>query len=150
MDADRGTAYLLETAKDWLARELPGYRISDVDSFLDGLLAELRGGAPPSPADVRAVTFPRTTWRTGYAPRDVDRLVGELAHLVQGPGSDLDVPLAVRELVDRIRHSRFGTTRRVVTTKKKSTGSSTGSCAISSWASAGRCSNWRARPGSRR
>jgi len=112
VDADRGTAYLLETAKDWLARELPGYRISDVDSFLDGLLAELRGGAPPSPADVRAVTFPRTTWRTGYAPRDVDRLVGELAHLVQGPGSDLDVPLAVRELVDRIRHSRFGTTRR--------------------------------------
>ena len=74
--------------------------------------AELRGGTPPSPAAVRAVTFPLTKWRTGYAPRDVDRLVGELAQLVQRPGSDVDVPLAVRELVDRIRNSRFGTTRR--------------------------------------
>jgi DivIVA domain-containing protein len=83
-----------------------------VDSFLGGVLAELRGGAPPSPAAVRAVTFPLTKWRTGYAPRDVDRLVGELTQLVQRPGSDVDVPLAVRELVDRIRNSRFGTTRR--------------------------------------
>ena len=105
-------AYLLETAKDWLARDLPGYRIPDVDSFLDGVLAELRGAAPPSAADVRAVTFPLTTLRTGYAPRDVDRLVAELAELVRRPGPDLDVPLAVRELVDRIRNSRFGTTRR--------------------------------------
>jgi DivIVA domain-containing protein len=83
-----------------------------VDSFLGGVLAELRGGAAPSPGAVRAVTFPLTKWRTGYAPRDVDRLVGELAQLVQRPGSDVDVPLAVRELVDRIRNSRFGTTRR--------------------------------------
>jgi DivIVA domain-containing protein len=112
VDADRGTVYLLETAKDWLARDFPGYRVSDVDSFLGGVLAELRGGTPPSPAAVRAVTFPLTKWRTGYAPRDVDRLVGELAQLVQRPGSDVDVPLAVRELVDRIRNSRFGTTRR--------------------------------------
>lgn len=36
----------------------------------------------------------------------------ELAQLVQRPGSDVDVPLAVRELVDRVRNSRFGTTRR--------------------------------------
>ena len=105
MDADRGTVYLLETAKDWLARDFPGYRVSDVDSFLGGVLAELRGGTPPSPAAVRAVTFPLTKWRTGYAPRDVDRLVGELAQLVQRPGSDVDVPLAVRELVDRIMRS---------------------------------------------
>jgi DivIVA domain-containing protein len=112
VDADRGTAYLLETAKDWLARDLPGYRIAAVDSFLGGVLAALRGGVPPSAADVRAVTFPLTKWSTGYAPRDVDRLVGELAQLLQRPGPDPDVPLAVRELVDRIRHSRFGTTRR--------------------------------------
>jgi DivIVA domain-containing protein len=112
VDLDRGTVYLLETAKDWLARDLPGYRIADVDLFLSGVLAELRGGVPPSAADVRAVTFPLTKWHTGYAPRDVDRLIGELAQLVQRPEPEPDVPLAVRELVDRIRHSRFDTTRR--------------------------------------
>ncbi len=112
MDGDSGTAYLLETAKDWLARDTPGYRISDVDSFLGNVLAELRSGAPLSPADVRAVTFPLTTVHTGYAPRDVDRLVGELAQLLQSPGSGPDVPLAVRVLIDRIRHARFDTTRR--------------------------------------
>lgn len=85
VDADRGTVYLLETAKAWLARDFPGYRVSDVDSFLGGVLAELRGGAPLSPAAVRAVTFPLTKWRTGYAPRDVDRLVGELAQLSRDP-----------------------------------------------------------------
>ncbi len=36
----------------------------------------------------------------------------ELAQLVRGPGPDADVPLAVRELVDRIGNSRFGTTHR--------------------------------------
>jgi DivIVA domain-containing protein len=46
------------------------------------------------------------------APRDVDRLIGELAQLVRDPGPDADVLLAVRELVDRIGNSRFGTTRR--------------------------------------
>jgi DivIVA domain-containing protein len=112
VDADAGTVYVLETAKDQLARDFPGYRIQDVDSFLDGVLAALRSGEPPSPADVRAVAFPLTKWRTGYAPRAVDRLIGELAQLVRGPGPDADVPLAVRELVDRIRNSRFGTTRR--------------------------------------
>lgn len=112
MDADPGTVHLLETAKDRLARDFPGYRISEVDSFLDGVLAGLRGGEPPSPADVRAVTFPLTRWRTGYAPRDVDRLIGELAQLVRRPGTDADVPVGVRKLVDRIRISRFGTTHR--------------------------------------
>lgn len=102
---------MLETAKDRLARDFPGYRISDVDSFLDGVLAALRGGEPPSPSDVRAVTFPLTRRRAGYAPRDVDRLVGELAQLVRRPASDADVPLAVRKLVDRIGNSRFATTR---------------------------------------
>lgn len=111
MDAD-GAIYLLETAKDRLARDLPGYRIPDVDSFLDGVLAALRGGEPPSPADVRAITFPLTKWRTGYAPRDVDRLIGELAQLVRRPGSDAEVPLGVRKLVDQIKTSRFGTTHR--------------------------------------
>jgi DivIVA domain-containing protein len=112
VDADPGAVYLLETAKERLARDFPGYRISDVVSFLDGVLAALRGGEPPSPTVVRAVTFPVTKWRTGYAPRDVDRLIGELAQLVRRPGSDTDVPLGVRELVERIRSSRFGTTRR--------------------------------------
>jgi DivIVA domain-containing protein len=112
VDADPGTVYLLATAKGQLARDIPGYRIQDVDSFVDGVLAALRSGEPPSPADVRAVTFPLTKWRTGYAPRDVDRLIGELAQLVRGPGPDADVPLAVRELVDRIGNSRFGTTHR--------------------------------------
>lgn len=113
MDADPGTIYLLETAKDRLARDSPGYRIQDVDSFLDGVLAAIRSGQPPASADVRAVTFPLTTeWRTGYAPRDVDRLIGELAQLVRGPGSGADIAPAVRELVDRIRNCRFGTTRR--------------------------------------
>lgn len=112
MDDDPGTVHLLETAKDRLARDFPGYRISDVDSFLDGVLAALRGGEPPSPSDVRAVTFPLTRWRTGYAQRDVDRLVGELAQLVRRPGSDADVPLAARKLADRIANSRFATTRR--------------------------------------
>ncbi len=111
MDADPGTVHFLETAKGRLARDLPGYRISDVDSFLDGVLAALRGGEPPSPSNVRAVTFPLTRWRSGYAQRDVDRLVGELAQLVRRPGSDADVPLAVRQLVDRIGNSRFATTR---------------------------------------
>jgi DivIVA domain-containing protein len=113
VDADPGTVYLLETAKDRLGRDSPGYRIEDVDSFLDGVLAGLRRGEPPAPADVRAVTFPLTSeWRTGYTPRDVDRLVGELAQLVKVPGSGTEVPVAVRELVDRIRGAKFDTTRR--------------------------------------
>lgn len=111
MDADPGTVYLLETAKDWLPKNTPGYRISEVDSFLAGVLKALRVGEPPSPADVRAVTFPLTTLSTGYVPRDVDRLMGELAQLVRRPGSDADVPPGVRELVDRIKSSRLGTTR---------------------------------------
>lgn len=112
MDADPGTIYLLETAKDRLGSDSPGYRIEDVDSFLEGVLAALRRGQPPPPAEVRAVTFSLTSeWRTGYTPRDVDRLIGELAQLVGGPGSSADVPPAVRELVDRIRSCRFGTTR---------------------------------------
>jgi DivIVA domain-containing protein len=112
VEADPGTVYLLETAKDRLARDLPGYRISAVDSFLDGVLAAVRGGQPPPPADVRAATFPLTQWRTGYVPREVDRLIGELAQLVQRPGPDADVPPAVHKLVDQIRSSRFATTRR--------------------------------------
>lgn len=103
---------MLETAKDWLARDIPGYRISDVDSFLAGVLAELRGGLPPSPADVRAVTFPLTKLSTGYVPRDVDRLIGELAQLLRRPGSGPDVPPGVRELVDRIKNSQLDTTRK--------------------------------------
>lgn len=110
--ADRDAVYLLETAKVRLAKDFPGYRISDVDSFLDGLLAAVRGGEPLSPAAVRAVTFPLTKWRPGYAPRDVDRLIGELAQLVSRPGADSDHALAVRELVDQINSSRFGTTWR--------------------------------------
>lgn len=112
MDADPGAVYLVETAKDQLARHFPGYRIQDVDSFLDGVLAALRSGEPPAPEDVRAASFPLTKWRTGYAPRDVDRLIGELAQLLRGPGSDAGVALAVRKLVDRIRNCRFGTTHR--------------------------------------
>jgi DivIVA domain-containing protein len=61
---------------------------------------------------VRAVTFPLTKWRTGYAPQDVDRLIGELAQVLQGPGSDAGGTLAARKLVDRIRNCRFGTTHR--------------------------------------
>jgi DivIVA domain-containing protein len=112
VDADPGALYLLETAKDRLARDFPGYRISDVDSFLDGVLAALRDGEPPSSAVIRAVKFPLTKWRPGYAPRDVDRLIGELTQLFRRPGSGADVPLDVLELIDRIRSSRFGTTRR--------------------------------------
>jgi DivIVA domain-containing protein len=112
VNADPGTVYLLETAKDRLAKGLPGYRISDVDSFLDGVLAAVRGGQSPSPANVRAVTFALTQWRTGYIPREVDRLIGELAQLLRRPGPDADVPPAVHKLVDQIRSSRFATTRR--------------------------------------
>jgi DivIVA domain-containing protein len=112
VDADPGTVHLLETAKSRLALGFPGYRISDVDSFLDGVLVALRGGEPPSPADVRAVTFPLTKWRSGYAQRDVDRLIGELAQLVRRPGPDGDDPLAVRNVIGLIRDSTFGTTHR--------------------------------------
>jgi DivIVA domain-containing protein len=112
MDADPGAVYLLETAKDRLAKDVPGYRMADVDSFLDRVLAALRSGGPPSPAEIRAVAFPVTKWRPGYAPRDVDRLIGELAGLLQGPGSGEAVPLGVRGIVDSIRSSRFGTTHR--------------------------------------
>ena len=110
MNADPGAVSLLETAKARLAKDFPGYRIPDVDSFLDGVLAALRRDEPPSPAVVRAVTFPLTNWRTGYAQRDVDRLIGELAQLVSGSVSDANESPGVRELVDRIKTSRFGTT----------------------------------------
>ena len=113
VDADPGTIYLLETAKDRLGRSSPGYRIEDVDTFLDGILAALGRDAPPAPADVRAVTFPLTSeWHTGYTPREVDRLIGELAQLVREPGASAGLPPGVHELVDRIRGCRFGTTRR--------------------------------------
>jgi hypothetical protein len=65
VDADPGTVYVLETAKDQLARDFPGYRMQDVDSFLDGVLAALRSGEPPSPADVRAVAFPSRSGAPG-------------------------------------------------------------------------------------
>jgi DivIVA domain-containing protein len=105
--------YLLETAEDRLGRDSPGYRIVDVDSYIDGVLAAVRNGEPPPSADVRAITFPLTSeWRTGYVPRDVDRLLGELAQLVRGPESSADVTSAARELIDRIRKCQFGTTRR--------------------------------------
>jgi DivIVA domain-containing protein len=112
VDADPGTVYLLQTAKDRLAKDFPGYRIPDVDSFLDRVLAAVRGGEPPSSSVVRAVTFPLTKWSSGYAQRDVDRLLGELAQLLRRPGSDAEVSLAVRELLDRIGNARFGTTLR--------------------------------------
>jgi DivIVA domain-containing protein len=64
------------------------------------------------PGGCQCCTFPLTKWRTGYAPRNVDRLIGELAQLVRRPGSDADVLLGVRKLIDRIRSSRFGTTHR--------------------------------------
>ena len=82
-----------------------------MDSFLETVLAAVRRGEPPSPEDFRAVTFRLTSVRAGYARRDVDRLIGELAQLVARPASE-DAPLAVRKLVDRIRTSRFGTTHR--------------------------------------
>jgi DivIVA domain-containing protein len=112
VDADPGTVYLLEGAKDRLGKDFPGYRVEDVDSFLDGVLAALRSGQPPSPNDVRAATFPLTRWRPGYAPRDVDRLIGELTQRVQGYGTDDAVPLAARKLVDRIENVKFHTTHR--------------------------------------
>lgn len=111
MDADPGAVYLLETAKERLARDLPGYRIQDVDSFVDGVLAALRSGEPPAAEDVRVVTFPVTKWRPGYATQDVDRLIGELTQALRGLGPDAGVPQAVRRLADRIRNCRFGTTR---------------------------------------
>jgi DivIVA domain-containing protein len=112
VDADPGIVYLLESAKDRLAKDFPGYRIADVDTFFDGALAAVRGGEPPSPSDVRAVTFPLTKWRVGYAQRDVDRLIGELTQLLSNPGSGADAPPDVHELVDRIVKSKFGTTYR--------------------------------------
>ena len=88
MDSDPDAVYFLETAKERLAKGTPGYRISDVDSFLDAVLAAVRDGEPPSRADLRTVTFPLTQRRTGYVPRDVDRLIGELAQLVRRPGTE--------------------------------------------------------------
>ena len=82
-----------------------------MDCYLGEVLAALRCGEPPSPEDVRAVTFRLTRWRAGYAPRDVDRLIGELAQLLARPAPE-DMPLDVRKLIDRIRNSRFGTTHR--------------------------------------
>jgi DivIVA domain-containing protein len=112
VDADAAAVDFVATAKQRLGKDLPGYRISDVDSFLESVLAALRGGRPPSPAVVRAVTFPLTTWRMGYARRDVDRLIGELAQLVQGTGPACDVPAGASELIDRIRNVKFRTTHR--------------------------------------
>lgn len=150
MDADPGTVYLPGTAKGRLAKDHPGYRISDAGSFPGGVLAALRGGGPPSPPDVRAVTFPLTRWRAGYALRDVDRLTGELAQLVWRPGPDADAPLAVRKLAGRVGNSRLGTARwggyaegeageflgRIIHDLMR--------------VNAERCSGWPARPGSRR
>jgi DivIVA domain-containing protein len=91
--------------------------MADVDSFLDRMLAALRSGYPPSASDVRAVTFPLTTWRPGYGRRDVDRLVGELAQVVSRPRpdaearSDSEALPADRALANRIEKSVFGSTR---------------------------------------
>jgi DivIVA domain-containing protein len=82
-----------------------------VDSFLEAVLAALRRGEPPRPEVFQAVTFRLTRVRAGYARRDVDRLIGELAQMV-APAASQDVPPAVRELVDRLRTCRFGTTQR--------------------------------------
>lgn len=102
MDPDPGVVYLLETAKDRLQKALPGYRIPEVDSFLDGVLAALRGGEPPSPGQVRAVVFPVTTsrrasasWSTGSLARG-SALRGERGTLSQLAGAARFTTLKLR------------------------------------------------------
>jgi DivIVA domain-containing protein len=62
-----------------------GYDERDVDSFLDRVVAGLRGDAPPvSGRDVRDCRFRTVRLRAGYAEREVDRFLQQLASALDG------------------------------------------------------------------
>ncbi|MCU1536030.1 MAG: hypothetical protein JWP82_381, partial [Humibacillus sp.] len=58
-----------------------GYDESEVDDFLDGLVAALSMEEPDEDitAQIDAVTFTPTHLRSGYAPADVDALLDEVS-----------------------------------------------------------------------
>ncbi|WP_034483516.1 DivIVA domain-containing protein [Actinomadura oligospora] len=57
-----------------------GYVMTDVDAFLDRVIAGLRGKqAPVTARDVREVTFRTARLNLAYAERDVDQFLDQLA-----------------------------------------------------------------------
>ena len=71
-------------------RYATGYRISDVDAFIDRIEASLglrpRFGPPVTAADVHRVQF-RLVWlRRGYDPREVDQALDRYQELLSERG----------------------------------------------------------------
>ena len=76
MDAAR-LATELTNARFGTTQFRQGYDMADVDRFIDGVVAALRGEAPASglAARVRAVRFATTSLQRGYDMADVDTLL---------------------------------------------------------------------------
>jgi DivIVA domain-containing protein len=55
----------------------------EADAFLDWLVGILRGSDLPDYGEVRNVEFTTTRWRPGYAMKDVDRFLREIAEAIR-------------------------------------------------------------------
>lgn len=62
-----------------------GYREEEVDAFLDRVVATLRGTAaePLTAEQVRRATFATVVFRPGYAIREVDDFLAEMASVLE-------------------------------------------------------------------
>jgi DivIVA domain-containing protein len=71
-------------------RYAPGYRISDVDAFIDRIEATLglrpRYGPPVTATDVARVQFRLVRFRRGYEPREVDHALDRYEELLAERG----------------------------------------------------------------
>jgi DivIVA domain-containing protein len=106
----------LGNVKVQLPRRGPGYRVGDVDAFLDQIVEALRRGEQPDPGQVRLARFRTTHRRPGYDRQSVAALLDELHHRLRGPTLPGDLPgatpsSAATGLMERIRSAKFGVTR---------------------------------------
>jgi DivIVA domain-containing protein len=106
----------LGNATAQLPRRRQGYRVGDVDAFLDQIVKALRRGAQPDPGQVRLVRFGTTRRRPGYDRQSVAALLDEPQHRLRGltapgqrPGARPDSRAA--GLMEQLRSTKFRVTR---------------------------------------
>ena len=113
--ADDLIAWLVN-ARAQLPRQGQGYRVEDVDAFLDQIVNALRRAEFPDPGQVRLVRFRTTRRRPGYDPQSVAALLDEMQLRLrdltvpgQRPGATPDSRAA--GLMEQIRSAKFRVTR---------------------------------------
>ncbi|MFV2175003.1 DivIVA domain-containing protein [Actinomadura sp. LOL_016] len=74
----------IENARFPAVRMRMGYDVRDVDTFLERVIAGLRGTAPPiTPADVRACVFRTIRLGPGYDVHEVDTFLAQLTDALE-------------------------------------------------------------------